>query len=321
MSVLLKIDNFGASNKVEKTYLNANAAAAATSVTVKSVQNVVVGRYLLLGKPAQENTELVRITDVTDFVCGINPAASKAHQRYDDVTVLHANKLRVYRAAAPSSGKPALGDYTLLDTVDIDYDNMSTRFSDDGGGVGHYYRYTYFNSQLNEETELEQSDEVRGGSVNDYCSIRDIREEAGIVNNPYISDVYVAGQRTRAQSVINSALKGNYTIPFTAPVPGVVERMTILLAAGYILKREFGNGALGTNADGQAKIDEVLRKDSDNPGLLQQVLNGTLVIVDGDGNTSSGTPQRITGWPNKSTATTPGEDGGGRRKFRASMRF
>lgn len=321
MSVLLKLDNFGQPNKLEKTYLNADAAAAAVAVTIKSVQNVATDRFILIGAPANEGTELRRIEAVTDFVLTV-AALVREHKKYDDATILAADKIQVYRAANADGTQPADASFAELgDPIDIDYDNLSTRYTDADGSSSYWYKYTYVNSQTASETSLAESEAVRGGSTTDYCSINDVREEAGIQNNPYISDVYIAGQRTRAQSVLNSALKGTYTVPFTAPVPGILERMTILLTAGYILKREYGGGALGTNADGQAKIDEVMRTDEDNPGLLQQILNGTLQLVDDVSGGATGTRQRITGWPNASTEDAAPEDGGSKRKFRASMKF
>jgi len=321
MSVILKLNNFGPSNAVEKTYLNADAAAAAVGVTLKNAQSAAVNLYLLIGAPAQENTELRLITALSGVAATV-AALDRAHNKYDDVTILAANKIQVYRAANVDGTVPDDGDFSTLGSpLDIDYDNLSTRYNDATGGSGYWYKYTYINSQTSAETDIAESEAVRGGSPNDYCTILDIQEEAGIEGNQYISEAYIAGQRTRAQSVINSALKGTYTVPFTAPVPGVLERMTILLAAGYILKREFGEGAVGTNADGQAKIDEVMRTDPDNPGLLQQVLNGTLQLVDDVDGTTTATTQRVTGWPNSTTEDAEPEDGGAPRKFRASMRF
>jgi hypothetical protein len=322
MSVLLKLDNYGEPNKLEKTYLNADSAVGAVTVVLKSAQNVFANYWLLIGNPAGENTELRRILSVTGADIGVD-ALVREHSRYDDVTVLAANKIQVYRANNTDGNPPADAAYAALGSpIDIDYDQLNTRFTDVDGGAGHWYKYTYVNSHNGAESELSESEAVRGGSLADYASIRDIREEAGIQNNPYLSDTYVAGQRTRAQSVINSALKGNFTIPFAAPVPGIIERATILLAAGYILKREFGSGATNTNADGQAKIDEVMSMSDDKPGLIKQILDGTLTVVDEEtGNATGSGGTRISGWPNAQTASTPTSEGGSVRKFRAGMKF
>lgn len=320
MSVIIKMDNYGASNKLETTYLNADAAALATTITLKNIQSISVGAnvgfYLLIGKPGQENTELRRVLILTGLVVTLDSALVNAHSKYDDVTVLNANQLKVYRATAPTDGsKPAITAYALVgDPIDIDYDNLTTRFTDASGGSTYWYRYAYYNSHTLAESELANSNDIRGGSLTDYCSIRDIREEAGIVNNPYISDTYIAGKRTEAQSKINSALKGTYPVPFTAPVSGLITHITILFAAGYILKREYGDGALGTNADGNAKITEAQAE-------LDKIINGTSDPVDDSGVSTISSRQAVTGWPNADTATTPSSEGGGVRKFRAGMKF
>ena len=313
MSVLLKLDNFGTSNVIEKGYINADAAANATSITLKNVQGVVVGVFLLIGKPAQENAEICRVISLAGNVVTVS-ALTNAHTKYTDVTVLAANKLKIYRAATPTTGQPATADYSLLSTVDIDYDNLTTRYTDDDGGVGYYYRYTYYNSQTEAETSLDNSQSVRGGGQNDYCSIRDIREEAGLVNNPYITDPYIADRRTEAQNTIDSALTGSFTVPFSSPVPGTIKRITILFAAGYILKTQYGTAAVGTNADGQAKIDEAQE-------MLTKIINGA-PIVDNQGDTVGGTRStRVKGWPDDTTADATKANSGGARKFRAKMKF
>lgn len=320
MSVILKFDNFTPINKVEKTYLNADAAVNATAITIKSTQGITTNLFALIGAPATENVELRQITAISGANLTV-AALIREHKKYTDVLVLNADRIQVYRAPNVDGTTPADAAFAKLGgAVAIDSDQLTTSYTDSDGSSGYWYKYTFYNSATLAESKLANSDAVRGGNLTDYASVRDIREEAGITNNPYISDVYVAGQRSRAQSVLNAALKGNYTVPFAAPVPGIIERMTILLTAGYILKREYGGGALGTNADGQAKIDEVMRTDEDNPGLLQQILNGTLQVVDSTG-ASSGTRIHVSGWPNSTTKDTPTSEGGSTRKFRAGMRF
>lgn len=313
MSVLLKLDNFGTSNVIEKGYINADVAANTTSITLKNDQNVAVGNFILIGKPAQENTELRRILTLTGNVITV-AALTNDHSKYTSVTILAADQLNIYRAAAPTTGLPATASYALLATTDIDYDSLATRYTDDDGSTAYYYRYTYYNSYTEGETSLDNSQSVRGGGQNDYCSIRDVREEAGLLNNPYITDPYIADRRAEAQGAIDSALANSVTVPFTAPVPATIKRIAILFAAGYILKVQYGTAAVGTNADGQAKIDEAQAK-------LDKIIRGEPIVND-QGEAVGGTRStRVRGWPDSTTADETKANSGGKRKFRSKMKF
>lgn len=149
----------------------------------------------------------------------------------------------------------------------------------------------------------------------DYTTTYDVRREAGLMNNPYIADDWVRQNMAEAQNTIDSHLGGQYTIPFN-PVPAVISRLAKILAAGYILKGEFGQAAIGTNADGQAKIDEATN-------MLNLIRAGEVEVVGAEG--SDIRPDTgVSGIPNSETATSyQGRVAkyGPQRKFRIGQRW
>lgn len=319
MTALLEIDNFAANNLHEKSYVEVASDATDTTLTVKSDENISTNLYALIGQLADETSELCLITGIAADVLTLSPALANAHSRYDDVTILEANQIRVYRAANVDGSEPDDGDFTLLATVDIDTDNLQTSYTDSSGGSDYWYKFTYYNSASSDETTTADSQAVRGGAVNVYATIEQIRVEAGVENNPYMSDAFVDEQRIEAQDVINTALQGTYTVPFEAPIAPIIERCTKLLAAGYILKKDYGDGAVGTNSEGQAKIDEVIGT-KDKKGLLQGIIDGTSGIIDGTG-AAVVDRQKVHGFPLSTTKDLPLNEGGSTRAFRMGMRF
>lgn len=321
-ATILKLDNFTPNNVLEQSFLEEDADAGAVTMQLKSPQAFEQNLIMLIGSAAQENTELRQVASISGNVVTITALARK-HRKFDNVTLLAGDQLQVWRGTAPTDGsKPAYSAMAKYgDPFPIDYDNLTTRYQDNDGGSGYWYGYTIVNSITAAESQITDSELVRGGSVADYCTINEIREEAGLENNPFISDVYIASKREFAEGIINDALKGHYTVPFSEPVPPTVRQMAILLAAGYVLKREYGSQYAGATANGNAKIKEVMSKDPKNPGLLMQILDGTIDLGGSTPSAGGSERKRVRGWPNSSTERARTEDGGARRKFRAGMKF
>lgn len=312
-NAILKIENFEPGNVLESSYLNADAEAGAAVIQIKDPQSFKANYFALVGKPAQENTELRSITDVTGSMLTV-PALDRKHKRLDNITLLAADKIQIWRGMYPTDGSQPtaamLARYGVA--IDIDYDNMETRYVDADGSGDYIYGFTYYNSLNLAESDIEDSVIVRGGTVADYATEQGIREEANIENNPFISSGYVFRKLAQAEAHINDRLRGFTTVPFTDPIPATIERITELLTAGYILKREYGAGANGTTGNGTAKIKEA-------DAELDKIISGNSDL--GPGTSTAAPSRRVRGWPNSTTKDTPSSEGGGKRKVRTGMRF
>jgi len=314
MSAILNIENYGITNIKEESQLNAEIDAGVTAVTLKNTQNVAATDWILIGNKGAERSEIRAIDSVpssTSIVVGA--ATSFSHKRYDPVTILHGNQIKIYRAANVNGSQPADISFDVLDTVAIDSDNITTTYIDDEGGAGYWYKFTYKNQTTSIESDLGDSNAVRGSSSDLYTTVDEVREEAGMENNRWISDVYISGRLTHAMSTIDTYLGGTYTTPFEAPISPTISNIAMILAAGYVLNREYGTTTSGTSKDGQAKIDWAMEQ-------LRMIRSGEIDLTDGSGN-SLESGDRLTGWPDETTAATANEEGGGPRQFRITDEY
>lgn len=320
MPTYFRVENYPSINIKESVSLAAAAAAGAVTITLEGIDNIAANDFLYIGRIGQEKVEKRKITSLAGAVATI-PALTYDHGQYSPVLAVQGDKIQVYRAANVDGTPPADASFsTNGSAIDIDPDQVDTEYTDDTGSTSFWYKWRYYNSHTAAYvTDLSEVRAIRGAEYGNYTTVPEIRQEAGILNNPYISDAAVRAARAEAQSAINAALQGTYSVPISEPVPEVVRRATKLLAAGYLLRNEYGGGAVGTNANGQDKINEVFGT-KDQPGLLTQITNGSLDLVTDDG-TSLATREGVTGWPDSSTKDADVEDGGSKRFFRMGQIF
>lgn len=320
MSFTLNLRNFPEANTVEKTNLSADIAAAATAISFKNTQGFVADDYLIIGTLGSEKAELRQLTSVNaDQVQAVLTAAVKfAHDKFDDVTKIYGNQMKIYRASNVDGSIPADGSFTALTTIDIDPDQVSTRYEDTSGSSDYWYKRTFYNETSTDESPLAEASAYRGGDYPEYASLEDIREKAGLQNNRWISAKKIDDKRRAAQSIIDARLTGLYTVPFTPPVNQLINEITQLYAAGLLLTSEATTAA--ARAQGQALIDEVTN--NDGTGLLDRIDKKELKLVGltGDDQTAAAATG-FSAWPNADTATETAENGGAERGFRISDRY
>ena len=103
---------------------------------------------------------------------------------------------------------PADDQFTVLVTRDIDPEQPSTYMTDTSGGSEFWYRSTYFNAPANEETAFDGSEPRRGQDWGNYCSLDEIRAEAGFTSSFNMNDslIFQHRDRRRARSTLHLAL-------------------------------------------------------------------------------------------------------------------
>lgn len=319
MSATLKIDNYGSLNLKESTQLDADYAAGINAFTLKSTLNYQANDFVILGQLGAEGCELMTIQSVAAQVATMTANSKLLHKRFDAFTSLFGNQINVYRAINVDGTQPLDGAFTLLTTVAIDPDQNYTTYTDAGGGSNYWYKFTYTNSISAAETSLADSMAARGGGYGHYTTVDDIRREAGFTNNANITDAVINSRRIDAEDEINSELTGIYTVPFGSPAPRVINNITKLLAAGYLLLAEYGAVTTGSNKEGNAKITEAR-------GMLDSLKSRKLLLTDASGN-SMAVSAAVTSWPDATTAglSEYNSDGtlahGGDNKFRIAHKF
>lgn len=107
-----------------------------------------------------------------------------------------------------------------------------------------------------------------------YCTVEDVKDEASMSDNPFLTDEEVTKKIKNAESVINGFIITKYSVPFEDDaVPYLINHIAVQLAAGMILKKDYGPMAPGDSKDGQAKHDDAM-------DLLMKLQKGTITLTD-----------------------------------------
>lgn len=313
MAQTLFLPNFAENNLVgTQVQLTAQANAGASTLVVDNAADFSTA-YLLLGTPGDETTELLPNTNVTSGVSIplISPTILQ-HLQYEPVQALFANKLKIYRATNVDGSQPADNLFTLLATISIDPTGDSTEYNDAAGGGGFWYKYTYFNSTNNSESDLASATAVRGSFTVNYCSVDEIRREAGFKYAPYVTNDQIDEKRQAAQDEINGALDEFYQTPLQPPINSWLKQITIRLSAGYLRKAQYSQSS-DAKLNGQDMIDDAQLD-------LDKLITKERVLADKQGKSlaGSGSTGGVSGWPNATTNTALPSDGGAPRMFRVS---
>lgn len=311
----VKINNFSSVNILERSTLTADAAAGQAVLNLEGIQGVAANQYVLIGTAGSENTELKQILSVGGKQVTLTSNLANDHLQYDSVTVLYGNQLRVYRASNVDGTVPADGNFTVQTTINIDYDQPETEWVDTNGSEAYWYKAAFYNSTTLGVTDLAQSLGMRGGNYGNYCSIDDIRGESGFKNDRRFPDYYIDTYRRQAQDEINSELAGKYPVPFTSPINSTIQRVAMVLAAGFLLSAQYQFANQNPTQE-HPKVTEARNK-------LKQIKAGGTTLVDQAGNSlatkADSTP--LIGWPNSNTAAADASQAGGERMFRVSDRY
>lgn len=275
MPAALSIDNFSSANLREKTILELEAVANDTSLTVRSSAGFAVDEFVLVGGVAVEGVELRRVTGVVIPGLLSVPAVSRPHNRFSEVQALAFDKKVVYRAPDVDGSLPLDATFAEIGETDMDIDSLQTLFIDPTGGATFWYKFTDRNSITAAETSLTDGEAARGSNEQRYCSISDIREEAGFSGNENIPDRTVDRHRRYAESEIDSVLRSAFDIPF-AEVPTLVEHICISLAAGFMLSNEYV-----TFENYQTDRGSGRRKEA--RAMLERIKSGDLDLFEPDG--------------------------------------
>lgn len=304
MSTTLRAESFADINILELTVLTADAAVGATTITAKSTVGFTVGQAIYIGTTAREDAcELVYVQTVASATSlTLSSGLTLPHSKYEPVTGVVGDKVRIYRAANVDGTTPADTSFAVLAARQIDPDHQSTYYADSTGSSSYWYKMTYYNATTLTETDLAASTAVRGDDFGHYVSLSEIRNEAGFANAVNLRDTVVDQQRRAAESEINSALAKYYTTPFS-PVPAMIETLTIQLAAGLLLNAAYG----GSSTQGKTLV-------KDARDLIARLQSGDTLLDDDAG--ADALSEGVSSWPDDTTADADVDDGGSDRVFR-----
>ena len=266
MATTLTIESFGPTNIRERTELLEPAASGDSVLKLVSTSDYAMGDILYVGSLGLEGCERAVVASVdTSTQFTLVAPLEHAHIAFDDVCSVLGDTIRIYRAPNVNGSVPADGSFVALATRTIDSDQLSTYYRDSNGTSDHWYKFTNTNLNTTDETALSDSTAVRGQDFGNYCSLREIREEAGALQAYTLPDTTVSQCRTNAQNEINAALRNVYgkKVPFN-PVPAQIRTLTIQLAAGLLRSVRFpGQTSLWEQGlkDARARLVALQNKD------------------------------------------------------------
>jgi len=174
-------------SREEVTNLTANSAAAASSLTVASNDDIAANDYLSLGNPGEEQTELVRVASITgNNTVTLSGTTKFAHSSGTAIFRSLYNQISLERK--PSAGAYALIVEGLID-IDIDAPDGFTIVSVAAGISTDTYKWRFYNAASG--TYSSYSDELAGtglGRTSVGYLIAEVRQFAGIPDHQALSD-------------------------------------------------------------------------------------------------------------------------------------
>jgi len=273
--------------KSERSILGADSAAGSdVSLTLEDNDHFVDNDYVVIGNEGSEQTELAQINAIVTPGQTIQVDTLKfAHKANIPVTKYKYNKRKFYGSLTAGGSYVELTAYGSPAVIQAD-DPQGTLLEYTGSEGYLYFKATYFNEETDVETDIADSDEVLADESVRYTTIYNIRVQAGLVKNPFISDGRIETKRKQAENEVNSCLILRYTLPLDE-IPPLIERVTTLLAAGYIDYEEYGAKGEGVKWLGEAR------------GILKSIKNGTQRLIGEDSAElpTNSTTNAVTGYP------------------------
>jgi len=275
MSTTLQAESFADINLAgqPRSTLASDVAKDATSVLLASTDEFEAGDIIYVGALAREQCEKAIVESVDDATTlTLTSGLQYAHKRFDAVTAVLGDKLRIYRALNADGTPPADTSFNAYAARNISPEQVATYYTDSSGSSDYWYKLTYWNETSGDETDPADSEPVRGDDYGHYASIIDIRKKAGFENAVNLKDYDIDLHRRNAETYLNGKLAANYTVPFK-PVPDAVNALTIQLSAAMLKYSAYGVRYQKELDDARAAVDAY----ADNGAT----------IVDDDGNSLS----------------------------------
>ena len=271
--------------KLDRASLTADFPAGGTNVVLTVDGNGTIAEYdyIGIGVEGTPTFEIQAINAATTPGTSLQVATLiYAHKRDEPIVKYRYNQIKFYGSLTLT------GSYSELTTSgspkNIDGQNPQGTLLEYSGGEGYiYFKTTYFNSHTSEETDIDDSPATLADESSRYCSLYAIRKMAGFENNPFITDSDVEEKRKEAENEVKSYIMFRYVLPLSE-VPGIISRVTTLLAAGYLDYGEYLSDGQGVKWIGEARgILNSIKKGTQrlldsNDQELQNLLNDTSVV-------------------------------------------
>lgn len=264
---IVPTEDFVKSLKTEVT-VAATASGSPVTVTVKNNQDFAADDYIIVKKEGSEQAHICLLDSVSGNDTIVIHLLKHSLVVGDQITKIDYNQRKLYGCATED------GTFVYIETKDISVDNPQGTYFAYTGTVYEWFKATYWNETTSEETDIADAIATQAGEISRYCSIFDIREESGFLDNDYIADGRIDSLRLQAEGEVKASIGSIYALPLSSPCE-VVRTITKLLAAGWLMWQEYGAEASGTSKDGIAKVEQAR-------GMLKAIRGHTLKLFNED---------------------------------------
>lgn len=145
----------------EITYLSADAAAGASSLTVQNTEGFTAGDYIVVGKYGVDQSELCKISTVSgNSTITLTAVLKFSHSIDTPITFVKYNQYVVYSASSKTGSYSQVGSAT-----DIEVDSDFSEFEDTSGSSSTWYKFRFYNSTSAQFSDY--SDPVQGSGYTD----------------------------------------------------------------------------------------------------------------------------------------------------------
>lgn len=263
--------------RLAEAHLAADVAAGSSVVlTLYGNDGMAQNGYVAIGVEGTDTCEIQKINASVTPGTSIQVATLLYNHKQDEpVRVFRFNQRKFYGSLTATGSFVELTSSGSPKTIEVN--NPQGTYFEYTGNEGYlYFKSTYYNATTTDESDISDATAVAADQSSRYCSLYEIRRQAGFVDNAFVTDGILETYRKRAENEINTYLYNRYILPLLnqttnlPEVPFVVENCCVLLAAGYMDYREYGKDGEGVKWLGEAR------------SLLRAMQSGTQRLIGTD---------------------------------------
>lgn len=204
----------------EKTYLDADAAAGATSLTVNGI-NFANQQYIVIGRPGVEKTEIVQISGTPSAtLMTLTVATSFPHNRGDMVQFIPYNQITPERSTDGGT------NFTGLSAVSIRADSLETYLQRTTDASTDVYRFRFTNSTSGLNSGYSDNATASGYADNTVYSIKQhALQTLGEVKNELITDKFLNDALMEGRRIVDQdprILRWSFRTSFNSSLGGII---------------------------------------------------------------------------------------------------
>jgi hypothetical protein len=257
---ILRLDPPDISENIN-TSLTQQANAGDTVLNVVNTKGFSTNQILLVGSLESENAEVVKThatTSPTDTQITLASGLKFSHTTDEPVTILDFDKIEIYRASAKG------GDYSLIDTIDIDYSEEKTIYRDTYGTSTSYYKIRYKNSIDSTYSDYSAEFPASGFPVNSlYAMVEKVltlfsSQSERLLNREEIIDDINEGYRILVNKIIDLGI--DYYVKKGDQIPLVANQEEYILPSDFVRPKRIYISYDGSNEYPAEPMDFVLEQ-------------------------------------------------------------